>query len=166
MPQHNPPQRGLRADGTPSMTPGEFRATREWLGLSVDWIAEWAKVDPRSVRKWDKGDNNVPENIAVGLDQIAKATALFVDKVASKRRLEPDFVFVTPRPKKAEGERRLEEPWGYWSMGWWWRVAGRVLDADRKGRGGAIVYVDADQEGPSMAAPAIPAAPPRNVRAD
>lgn len=165
MPQHAASQRGLRADGTPAMTPAEFRATREMLGLSVDWIAEWAGVHERSVRKWDQGVNNVPENIAAALDQIAKATSRFVDKVASKRRLEPEFVFTVPRPKKAEADRRLDAPWGYWSMDWWWRVAGRVLDADRKHRGAFVIYVDADEgEKPTMAPPAIPSAPERDAR--
>lgn len=147
------------------MTPAEFRATREYLGLSVGWIAEWAGVNERSVRKWDQGENNVPEAIAAALDKIAKATDLFVSKVAHKRLMDPSWEFAVPRPQKAEEDRRLDAQWGEWSMDWWWNVAGRVLDENRKGRGGAVVYVEAAEgEGPTMAPPAIPAAPERTRR--
>lgn len=155
----NHARRGLRADGTPAMTPAEFRATREMLGLSIGWIADMAQVNPRNARKWDQGMNPVPEGIAQALDKIARDTALYVEKVASKRALDPDFEFKVPQATMAKEDRELGEDWGYWSMGWWWNVGGRVLDADRKARGGAIVYVDAAEEGPSVKPPAVPSVP-------
>lgn len=154
---HRP--RGLRTDGTPAMTPAEFRATREFLGLSIGWIADMAQVNPRNARKWDQGQNPVPEGIATSLDRIARDTALYVEKVASKRALDPHFEFNVPQPTTAKEDRELGEDWGYWPMGWWWNVGGRILDKDRKGRGGALVYVDAAEEGPSVTPPKVPEVP-------
>lgn len=144
------------------MTPAEFRATREYLGISCEWISRWGDINDRSVRKWDKGDNNVPEPIAEWLDRIAKATELFVSKAAHKRAMDPTWEFGVPRPKKEKEDRKLNELWGGWPGDWWWNVAGRVLDEDRKHRGGALIYIDAHEgEGPTMAPPPIPPAPER-----
>lgn len=153
------PRRGLRADGTPAMTPAEFRATRILLGFSVPRTAEIVKVHERSVRKWEAGDNAVPEGIAKSLDKICRDTALFVDKVASKRRLDPTWQFRVPVSRVGVENRHLDDAWGNWPMEWWWGVAGRALDANRKARGSFVVYVDAEQEGPSMRPPSIPDVP-------
>lgn len=155
---HDTPRRGLRPDGTPAMTPAEFRATRILLGFSVPRIAEVVKVDERSVRKWEAGDNPVPEGIAKTLDKMCKDTALFVDKVVSKRRLDPEWQFRVPVSRVGVSNRRLDASWGGWPMEWWWGIAGRALDANRRTRGGFVVYGE-DAEGPSMRAPVIPESP-------
>lgn len=153
------PHRGLRPDGTPAMTPAEFRATREYLGLSLAWIADMAQVNVRNVRKWDQGQNPVPEGIGQALDKIARETAQYVEKVAARREGDPDYRVKIPQPTTAKEDRELGEEWGYWPMGWWWNVAGRVLDRDRKSRGHALVYVDAAEEAPNLKPPAIPHVP-------
>lgn len=153
-----PPQRGLLPDGSRAMTAAEFRTTRQMLGLSVRWIAAAFGVSERSVRKWDGNTNPVPEGIATGLDRIADTTADLVDAVVQRRSDEPEFVFRVPRPSGPDPEDQiLGGAWAGWPVSWWWNAAGRILDADRGSRGGAVEYADpASGEGPTLPPPAVP----------
>ena len=46
------------------MTPDEFRDARERLGLSVNKLAQALGVKPRSVWRWQSGDQAVPGPVA------------------------------------------------------------------------------------------------------
>lgn len=37
------------------MTPADFKTIRESLGLSAQWLADAARVDQRTVRRWEDG---------------------------------------------------------------------------------------------------------------
>ncbi len=60
------------------MTPAELKTIRESLGLPVQWLAERAGVQRRSVEYWEAGRSNVPadvEALLLKLDaQLAEAT--------------------------------------------------------------------------------------------
>jgi hypothetical protein len=43
------------------MTPAEFRVVREFLGLSIEWLAEHLEVNPRTVRHWEDGGYPIPD---------------------------------------------------------------------------------------------------------
>ena len=73
------------------MTSAELKTIRESLGLPVSWLAERANVAERTVRFWESGRNQVPDDVAVliaNLDarvNLAVAESLsVVDKVARK----------------------------------------------------------------------------------
>lgn len=60
------------------MTPAELKTLRESLGLPVQWLAEQAGVQRRSVEYWESGRSRVPDDVAerlLALDQqFAEAT--------------------------------------------------------------------------------------------
>ena len=58
------------AEATPTdapMTPEEFRAARERLGLSVGALARRLGVNVRTVRRWQNGHHNIPAPVAVAV---------------------------------------------------------------------------------------------------
>jgi DNA-binding transcriptional regulator YiaG len=52
------------------MTPAELKTMRESLGLPVQWLAERANVQRRSVEYWEAGRSRVPDDVAELLLQI------------------------------------------------------------------------------------------------
>ena len=46
------------------MTSAELKTYREALGLTVGWLAAEARVGERTVRYWESGRNEVPEDVA------------------------------------------------------------------------------------------------------
>lgn len=45
------------------MTGGEFRTVREYLGLTLEWVAEHLDVAERSVRRWEAGTSPIPDGV-------------------------------------------------------------------------------------------------------
>lgn len=52
------------------MTPAELKTLRESLGLPVQWLAERANVQRRSVEYWEAGRSKVPDDVAELMLQI------------------------------------------------------------------------------------------------
>jgi transcriptional regulator with XRE-family HTH domain len=46
------------------MTSAELKTLREFLGLSVTWLAAKVGVQERTVRHWESGRNPVPDDVA------------------------------------------------------------------------------------------------------
>lgn len=53
------------------MTPAELKTIRENLGLTVQWLAENAKVSHRSATYWEAGKGKVPDDVAALLESVA-----------------------------------------------------------------------------------------------
>ena len=70
------------------MTPAELKTIRESLGLPVQWLADRASVQRRSVEYWEAGRSNVPADVAELLlkleAQFADATRQALDVVDEK----------------------------------------------------------------------------------
>jgi len=45
------------------MTPAELKTTREALGLPTIWLAQQAKVNDRTVNRWESGIRPIPQEI-------------------------------------------------------------------------------------------------------
>jgi DNA-binding transcriptional regulator YiaG len=58
------------------MTPAELKTLRESLGLPVQWLAERANVQRRSVEYWEAGRSRVPDDVA---DLLLKLDAQFAE---------------------------------------------------------------------------------------
>src|SRR5262249_47357586 len=85
----------------------EFGAALDALGVTQRRAAQWFGVDPRSVRRWQRGSRHVPAGVgivlrllamqAVTVDQVEQATA-----VASNGRVKPEsrtpLVALAPEP--------------------------------------------------------------------
>ena len=57
------------------MTPEEFRAARERLGLSAHGMARRLNVHPRTVQRWADGSQDVPGPVAFAIHTMLKETA-------------------------------------------------------------------------------------------
>lgn len=89
----------MRYFTTSSMTPAELKTLRESLGLPVQWLAERAGVQRRSVEYWEFGRSRVPDDVAELLLQIdtqfAEATRhalAVVDEQTAKQGHPPETV--------------------------------------------------------------------------
>lgn len=45
------------------MSPAEFKTLREYLGLTITWVAERAGVGVRTVQYWESGRSKVPADV-------------------------------------------------------------------------------------------------------
>lgn len=61
----------------------EFLAIREWLGVSVDWLADHLDVSSKTVREWQSGKNLVPPGVVSELRALQDATDQHVDQLRS-----------------------------------------------------------------------------------
>jgi hypothetical protein len=57
------------------MTAAEFRVVREFLGLTLSWLAEHFKVNERTVPRWESGESPVPAGVAAELKALDAQTA-------------------------------------------------------------------------------------------
>lgn len=81
------------------MTPAELKTLRESLGLPVQWLAERANVQRRSVEYWEAGRSRVPDDVADLLLQIdaqfaeaARQALAVVDEQTAKQGQPPETV--------------------------------------------------------------------------
>ena len=81
------------------MTSAELKTLRESLGLPVQWLAERANVQRRTVEYWEAGRSKVPDDVAellLKLDaQFAEATRqalAVVDEQTAKQGQPPETV--------------------------------------------------------------------------
>ena len=60
------------------MSAAEFKTLREAAGLSISTLVKVIDVDERSIRKWESGKKNVPQDVfdqVVAIDQLITDTA-------------------------------------------------------------------------------------------
>ncbi len=62
------------------MTPAELKTNREALGLPVSWLAAQAEVSERTVRYWESGRNQVPEDVVDIIEHVEAVARDFVDQ--------------------------------------------------------------------------------------
>lgn len=81
------------------MTPAELKTIRESLGLPVQWLAERANVQRRTVEYWEAGRSPVPSDVAALIlkidGQFAEATRqalAVVDEQTEKQGQPPETV--------------------------------------------------------------------------
>lgn len=81
------------------MTPAELKTNREALGLTVGWLAAQAGVGERTVRYWEAGRNQVPDDVAALIVRIESQTRTMVtnalaqvDQVIRAQGREPEAV--------------------------------------------------------------------------
>lgn len=49
----------------PHMTPEELADTRERLGMTKSQLADHLDIDPRTVRRWELGEVDIPKPVAM-----------------------------------------------------------------------------------------------------
>lgn len=55
------------------MTPSDLRAIRKSLGLSQSALAERLRVDPRTVRRWECAEREIPPYLDLAVQHLSCA---------------------------------------------------------------------------------------------
>lgn len=63
------------------MTPAEFKATREALGLSSQWLADRWGVALYSVQRWERS-RTLPEELSLDIEGLVRRMEVDVDRTA------------------------------------------------------------------------------------
>lgn len=72
------------------MTGGEFRMVREFLGLTVEWLAGYFDVQPRQVRRWEYDERAISEGIREGMEDLEFRTGAWIGAVIEALNDMPD----------------------------------------------------------------------------
>ncbi|MFE1358873.1 helix-turn-helix domain-containing protein [Streptomyces harbinensis] len=112
------------ADEDPA-TPAEVTLTREQLGLTGDQLAKLLDVNPRTVRSWESGRNDVTGWVTIRLAELRQAADAAVAEIVAKHNDEEGVELVTYRTKGPEG---LKLPWTvtYYGPGWHRAITARA----------------------------------------
>ena len=55
------------------MTPAALKSARRAMGLSARGMAEAVGVNPRTVRRWERGDSRIPAAVSILVAQMMAA---------------------------------------------------------------------------------------------
>lgn len=92
------------------MTGGEFRMVREFLGLTVEWLANHFNVQPRQVRRWEYDERVIPEGIREDMEDLEERTSTWVELVADKLKDMPDLTAATVLVYRNDDEFHAAHP--------------------------------------------------------
>lgn len=107
-------EQGIPADE--QMQPAEFRAVREYLGLTHEWVAAGLGVTDRTVRSWESGRHPIPDGVRVEVERWEAHAASAVGQVVERALDAPDPVVLVPRDGDLDG----------WPARWWRHVTMRA----------------------------------------
>jgi len=79
------------------MTAASFKATRELLGLSDGWLAEYLGVSSRTVRHWEAGKYAIPAGVEQSVRQLEHRTREAVAELVDQLKALPQPIAVTYR---------------------------------------------------------------------
>jgi transcriptional regulator with XRE-family HTH domain len=83
-------------DGTQPMTAAEFKMVREAWGWTLETIAAYLTVDPRTVRRWEAGTSRVPDGVREGMELLEQHLNALVEDIATQARDAPDVTLEIP----------------------------------------------------------------------
>lgn len=83
------------------MDPIEFKARREWLGVSAEWLSGHLGVHLRTVRAWESGRYPIPAGLPADMDALEADTASVVAGIAEGYADDDAPVAVTYRDDEA-----------------------------------------------------------------
>ena len=106
------------------MTAIEFKAIREWLAVSGDWLARHLDVDPRTVRNWEQGRYPIPDGVRLEVEALEAVTAQTVTANIEALQIARDPAVVTYRSDEEFWNAVPDEP--RWPASWHRRVAVRI----------------------------------------
>lgn len=105
-------------DDDPRIGAVELQAIREWLGLSVEALAEALEVAPRTVRTWETGKFPIPPGVRAEVRGLEAATDDAVRAlVAGLVQMDAPTVTVY----RTDGELYAVRPGGAHETARWWR---------------------------------------------
>lgn len=69
-------------DGTQPMSAAELKMVREAWGWTLEAIAVYLDVNPRTVRYWEAGRSRVPDGVREGMELLEQHLTALVDSLA------------------------------------------------------------------------------------
>lgn len=100
-------------DGMPEderMTAAEFKVVREFLGLSVEWLASHLGVVGRTVRHWETGRYSIPDGVRLSIERLEETTAATVSAAIDQLMDVPDPAVITYRSDEEYHAAHPEQP--------------------------------------------------------
>lgn len=98
------------------MTGAEFRLKRRTLGLSIEETAERLGVNLRSMRRWENGEWEVPENAITFIDGLwqdkVEAANVVLDKLEAQGKDPEPITLRLYRTHKGHYEADPGQTWG------------------------------------------------------
>jgi hypothetical protein len=79
------------------MTAIEFKAVREWLGVTAEWLADYLGVVLRTIRRWESGTTPIPDGVRLEIEGLEAATGQVVTNAINRLRDDRDPGVVTYR---------------------------------------------------------------------
>lgn len=105
------------------MTGVELKTIREWLGVGIDWLAEYLDVSPRTVRHWEAGRNTIPDGARSEVERLEAVTAQYVAAGVETLKGDSDPAVVTYYSNEQYRQAYPEETW---PATWHRRVVARI----------------------------------------
>lgn len=109
--------------GASTMSDAEFRCLRDWLGLTVAWLAGHLGVAERSVHRWEAGTQRVPEGVSAELLRLSEVSDGVLDRLVDALTDAPDPAVLTYR---TDADYRLDCPDVEWPASWHRAVCARL----------------------------------------
>ena len=116
-------------DNLPAMTGAELQSMREYLGLSIDWLAEQLTLNKRRMLRMEEGKERIPTVLVSLIDDIYEETNQMVDELSGHYRrkvkaTQNDVVVATYRT-----DREYDAAGGKYPSRWHRMVMARVAHA-------------------------------------
>ncbi|MEU7831411.1 DUF1870 family protein [Nonomuraea sp. NPDC049129] len=115
------------------MTDAELKVVREFLGLSLQWLADHLGVSLRTVQHWEQGKYAIPDGVRLTIEGLESTAAQQVDAGVGVLNDAPDAVMAIPR---VDSDCPPECPW---PPSWHRAVSARIA---QEIPGLSIVYTD------------------------
>ncbi|MFI6496930.1 helix-turn-helix domain-containing protein [Nonomuraea typhae] len=112
------------------MTDAELKVVREWLGLSLQWLADHLGVSLRTVQHWEQGKYAIPDGVRLTVEQLETTAAQQVTAGVTMLMDVPDPVLGLPRECPADCP---------WPPSWHRAIAARIA---QEVTGLSMVYAD------------------------
>lgn len=117
------------------MTDAELKVVREFLGLSLAWLADHLAVSLRTVQHWEQGKYAIPDGVRLAIEHLEKVAADQVTAAVEMLNDVPDPGMAIPR---TAADCPPECPW---PPSWHRAVAARIA---QEVPGLPIVYTDSN----------------------
>jgi hypothetical protein len=126
----------MTTDTLPAITGAEFRAMREYLGLSLAWMARHVMCDQRRLLRMEMDQEDIPSKFASQIDDLYEETAEITRQLTAKYKLMVDGrsagdtilpVYRSDDEYRADRKRKIDHGARFTAQ-WHRMVAQRVAD--------------------------------------
>jgi hypothetical protein len=92
------------------MTDAEMRVTREFLGLTPEWLGAHLGLSARTVRHWEAGRYDIPDGVRLEVEDLEQRTGEFIGGIVPRLLTGPDPAVITYRSDEEYHAAHPESP--------------------------------------------------------